>query len=204
MTTQIEKFFTPSSELTQKLTRRIRNESLRDLQGSIQSAGEVNSESSDGKQPWADMFSASAEKQQTPKELAADQRWLSEILYGYLARLMHSQIQPESESFSAVEAIPAGMSSRLGLDDNEGVSLLERMATEFQQWLSGCGGHEFVAGWGIIWLDPADPQRFGLRKFAVGQEDEQSKKAASGKTLIARVGSRGSSLPKSQVRSNKR
>jgi hypothetical protein len=204
MTTQIERFFTPSSELTQKLTQRMRNESLRDLQGSIESAGDLKSENPDCKQPWPDMFRASVEKQPTSKELAADQRWLGEILYGYLARLMHSQIQPESESFSAVEAISAGMGSRLGLDDDEDVSLLERMATEFQQWLSGCGGHEFVAGWGIIWLDPTDAGRFGLRKFAVGQEDDRSKTAASGKSLTARVGSRGSNLPKSQLRSNKR
>lgn len=199
MTTQIEKFFTPSSELTQKLTRIMRNESLRDLQGSIQSAGGPDSENSDGKQPWADWFRISPEKQQTSKELAADQRWLSEILYGYLARLMHSQIKPESESFSAKEAIPAGMGSRLGLDDSEGLRLLEQFATEFQQWLSGCGGHEFVAGWGTIWLDPADPQRFGLRKFA-----EPSKTPTEGKTFTARVGARGANLPKSQLRSNKR
>ncbi|HET6852205.1 MAG TPA: hypothetical protein VFH46_07765 [Pyrinomonadaceae bacterium] len=204
MTTHIEKFFTPSSELTQKLTARMRNESLRDLQGSIQSAGELSPEDSDGKQPWADLFRASGQKPQTPKELAADQRWLSEILYGFLSRLMHSRIQPESESFSAVEAIPAGMGSRLGLDDNDDIILLKQMATEFQQWLAACGGHEFVAGWGTIWLDPADHQRFGLKKFVVGQEDERSKKAASGKSLTATVGSRGASLPKSQLRSNKR
>lgn len=202
MTTKIEKFFTPSSEITQKLTQRMRNQVLHDLEGSIESAG--GSDPENGKQPWADIFRSSTEKQQTPKELAADQRWLSEILYGYLARLMHSQIQPESESYSAVEAIPAGMSSRLGLDDSDDISLLEQMATEFQHWLSGCGGREFVAGWGIIWLDPADPQRFGLKQFVVGQEDEQSKKAASGMTLTARVGGRGPSLPKNQLRSSKR
>jgi len=196
--TQIEKFFTPSSEVTEKITRRMGNESLRDLQGSLESGGGLNSQNGD--QPWVDLFRASTEKQQTPTELAADQRWLSEILYGYLARLMHSQIQSESESFSAVEAIPAGMSSRLGLDDSEDVRLLEQLAAEFQQWLYRCGGHEFVAGWGIIWLDPADPQRFGLKKFAVGPEDERS----TGKTLTARVGARGPSLPKSQLRSNKR
>lgn len=191
MKTPIEKFFMPSSELTQSLSRRMREEALGDLQHSIDSAGGLNPENSDANQPWTVLLKTDAERHQTPKEIAADQRWFSEILYGYLARLAQSEIQPESESFSAVEAIPAGMSSRLGLDDTEDLKLLEELATEFQQWLAGCRGLEFAAGWGTIWLDPGDRQRFGLNRFQtpVEQEYELSKAAASSNAFSAGVGS---------------
>ncbi len=187
----IEKFFPPSSELTRNVIQRMREHSLRDIQHSIASVERVNPESSDGDELWSELLKASEEEPQTFKEIAADQRWLSEVLYGYMARLPDSQTSP-GESYNAVEAIPEGMSNRLGLelDDSKDLELLQQLATEFQQWLAKCPGKEFVAGWGTIWLDPANSERFGLRKFPVSaeQEDELAA-AAAGKAFSAGAGS---------------
>ena len=191
----IEKFFPPSSELTQDLTQRMRKESLSDLQKSIESVERLEMDSSDDEQPWSDLFKACEEEHQTPQEIATDQRWLSEVLYGYLARLAHSQASPEGELYDAVEAIPEGMSSRLGLDQSENFELLKQLATEFQQWLAKCQGKKFIAGWGTIWLDPANPERFGLTKFPeVEQEPELTKTATASKAFSAGAGSLARSL----------
>ena len=144
----IEKFFLPSSELTQNLTQRMRGQSLSDLQKSIASVEGLNPESSDDEEPWSDLFKGCEEEHQTPQQIAADQRWLSEILYGYLARLGHNQTSPEGELYDAVEAIPEGMSSRLGLDESDDLELLKQLANEFQQWLAKCQGQKFVSGLG--------------------------------------------------------
>ena len=186
----IEKFFPPSSALTQNVIQRLKRHSLSDLQHSMESMGPLNAESSDDDDPWSDLLKVCEDEHQTSAEIAADQRWLSEILYGYLARLSHVQSSPEGELYEAVEAIPEGMSTRLGLDAGEDRELLEQLATEFQHWLGNCTGKKFVAGWGTIWLDPANPQRFGLTKFPepVEQEDE-AKTDSPDKALSARAGS---------------
>ena len=152
---KIDKFFRPSSQLTQRLTQTMREQSVRDLQHTIASVEGSDQGNSDGSEPWTDYLAAGTDGQQTREEIAADQRYLSEILYGYLARLAHSQGSVESEWFNFVEAIPPGMSNRLGLDDSEGLALLEELAIEFQRWLSKRPGKSFEAGWGLIWVDAA-------------------------------------------------
>ncbi|HKV33748.1 MAG TPA: hypothetical protein VJP89_05495 [Pyrinomonadaceae bacterium] len=191
----IEKFFPPSSELTQNVIQRMRRHSLSDLQNSIKAEERPNAESSDDDDIWSDLLKVCEEEHQTSAEIEDGRRWLSEILYGYLARLSHSQSSPEAELYHAVEAIPEGMSTRLGLDDSKDRDLLEQLATEFQQWLGNCTGKKFVAGWGTIWLDPDNPERFGLTKFPLPVEQaDESNTDAPDKAFSAGAGSFARSL----------
>jgi hypothetical protein len=175
---KIDKFFPPSAQLTQRLTQTMRDQSVRDLQHTIASVEGADQVNSDGSEPWTDYLGASTEAQPTREEIAADQRYLSEILYGYLARLAHSQGSGDSRWFNFVEVIPPGMSNRLGLDDSEGLALLEEFAIEFQRWLSKCSGRSFEAGWGLIWVDAANPERFGLKRFSASFDQERKVAAA--------------------------
>jgi len=164
-----------------------------DIQHSMASVEGPDQANSDTSKPWTDFLKAGHEGQQTTKEIAADQRWLGEILYGYLARLAHSQGSVESGQFNFVEAIPAGMSNRIGLDDSEGLALLEELAVEFKRWLTKCPGMSFEAGWGIIWVDAANPERFALKRFPKTADEEPKlaalANAASSKALSAGAGS---------------
>lgn len=189
-TLSIEKFFSPSSELTKKITERMREQSLADLQHSLGSVGGLETDNSDGtavQYPWTDLLEAGNEGYLTsPEELAADQRWLSEILYGYLARLAYSQILPENQSYDAAETISSGMMSRLGLNESTDLELLQQLAHEFQQWLSECSGMTFVAGWGTVWADPVNKGRFGVERFTGVVEDEDGLAvAAKGRAATA-------------------
>jgi len=188
----IEKFFVPSSQLTQRLTQTMREQALRDLQQSIGPLEGANQGEFDGAEPWTDLLQAVDEGRKTTKEGEADQRWLGEILYGYLARLAHSHAPLEGASFGYVEAILPGMSSRLGLDDSEGLALLKEFAIEFQRWLKKRPAKTFEAGWGVICVDPADPERFGVKRFpALTDQDPepQPASAAAPKALSAGAGS---------------
>lgn len=171
-TVSIEKFFPPSTELTRRLTQTMREQSVRDLQHSIRSVADPDQGNSEGSELWTDLLKAADQDQQTTEEIAAEQRWLSEILYGYLARLAYSQASASIAWFNFVEAIPPGMSNRLGLDDSEGLALLEELAIEFQQWLARRPGMSFEAGWGIIWVDAADLARFGVTRFSVSRNQQ--------------------------------
>lgn len=186
----IEKFFPPSLELTQSVMERIREHSVRDIRSSIESVERL--ESSDDDELWSELLKTYEEEQPTPKQGATNQRWLSEILYGYMARLPDSKLSAKGESYHAVETIREGMSNRLGLEleDTKDLELLQRLAHEFQQWLAQCAGKQFVAGWGTIWLDPAYPERFGLSKFPVPAEQEgELPIAVPGKAFSAEAGS---------------
>jgi hypothetical protein len=171
-TVSIEKFFPPSTGLTRRLIQTMREQSVRDLQHSIQSVGPDQGDS-EGSEPWTDLLKAADQSQQTAEEIAADQRWLSEILYGYLARLTYSQASASIAWFNFVEAIPPGMSNRLGLDDSKGLALLEELAIEFQQWLAQRPSMSFEAGWGVIWVNAADLARFGVTRFSVSRNEDK-------------------------------
>jgi hypothetical protein len=195
-TLTIEKFFRPSSELTTRITNRMRDRSLEDLQHALGS--ELERDNSSSQDPWIDLLATENHDNSTSaQELEEDQKWISEILYGYLARLANSRLLAENQSYDAVEAISAGMASRLGLKDSSAdLELLHGLAEEFQHWLSERAGMTFVAGWGTVWTDPANESRFGLEKFSpeVGiPAKARSAKAGSrdlaGRALAARTGS---------------
>lgn len=211
-TLSIEKFFPPSLELTKKITDRMREQSLTDLQLALGSGSGLEANHSSTHDMWTDLLTAEDQSDSTTsaQELVEDQRWLSEILYGYLARLAFSRPLAENQSLDAVEAIPAGMASRLGLNDASDTELLQQLAKEFQQWLRQCSGMTFVAGWGRVWADPAHESRFGVEKFstppveAVTEEVAKPAKASSAtagshllelKTLSTRKGSQALARP---------
>lgn len=174
-TLYIERFFTPSAKLTQTVMQRVREHSLEDIQHSIESVEPRNPERSDDDELWNELLKASDQECSTPTETAADQRWLSEVLYGYLARLSDKKPLQNGESYFASEAIPEGMSNRVGLELNDRIDsqLLTELANEFQQWLAKCSGNKFVAGWGTISLDAASADKFILTKFSGSVEGDK-------------------------------
>jgi hypothetical protein len=164
---KIEEFFPPSPEITQQLTERMggkRAAYLRSLTPDVEGVNNNDKEEADSDALLTSMLTNLDDNNRDREEIEESQRWLREIIYHFLGRLAHRLDTEEFRDYSTSECIVKGLSIRLGLKDAADAELLERLATEFSEWLNQCQGRHFVAGWGTL-DGTADPANFRLQRF---------------------------------------
>lgn len=149
-----EPFFTPESEITRKVMRRIGERRAATIREAlVEPPSEPSAELEDADELLNSILNAFETE---PESDAAadweDQRWLGEVLYHFMG-LRAGRIRREVETGEFTNNdIVDGMRDGLGLHREEDRPLLEELADDFSSWLRE-HNNIYVAGWGTIVRD---------------------------------------------------
>jgi len=149
-----EPFFTPESEITRNVMRRIGKRRAATIREAlIEPPLEPSAELEDADELLNSILNAFETE---PESDAAadweDQRWLGEVLYHFMGlRAGRIRRGVETGEFTKNDIVD-GMRDGLGLHREEDRPLLEELADDFSSWLRE-HNNIYVAGWGTIVRD---------------------------------------------------
>jgi hypothetical protein len=149
-----EPFFTPESEITRKVMRRIGERRAATIREAlVETPSEPSAELDDADELLSSILNAFETE---PESNAAadweDQRWLGEVLYHFMGlRAGRTRRGVETGELTRNDIVE-GMRNGLGLFYEEDRSLLEELSDDFSSWLRE-RKNVYVAGWGTILQD---------------------------------------------------